>query len=124
MVSDDPPFTRAVKELGLSPQEQYLYYHHLNNLYGTGKLERPDGAVSTVSQAVVSGPGSLYYSIPTIWEGRELPIDQARLRASQQGWGNFPAYATPEQADMRYQTIHPYIEQDTVDYMRTRRPLR
>jgi hypothetical protein len=115
------PYEQAVAAMGLSPQEQYLYTHHLNNLYGPGKVEHPDGGVSTVSQAVVSGPGSLYYNIPTVWDGKQLPIDEARQKASQVGWDKFPAYATPEQADLRYEAMHDFINQDTEAWMATHR---
>lgn len=115
------PYVQAVKTLGMSPQEQYLYYHHLNNLYGDGKVVNPDNRISTVEQAVVSGPGSLYYNIPTVWNGQKLDIGAARELASQVGWDKFPAYATPEQADLRYAQMHDFIEQDTEQYQRTRR---
>lgn len=113
------PFGDAVQQLALSPQEQYLYFHHLNNLYGPGKVVQPTGDVSTVLQAVTSGPGGLYYSIPTVWDGKALDIDSARQKAQQVGWSNFPAYATPEQADDRYALMHQFIDQDTAQWRQT-----
>lgn len=115
------PFEEAVKKLSLSPQEQYLYYHHLNNLYGEGKVINPDGAISTVEQAVVFGPGSKYYSIPTVWNGQKLHIQEAQQMASQVGYDKFPSYVTPEEADLRYQSMHDFLERDTQEYQRTRR---
>lgn len=114
------PFEKAVQDMKLSPQEQYLYFHHLNNLYGPGKVQQPDGSISTLLQAVVSGPGSLYYNIPTVWDGQILNPQDAAIRAGQAGWGNFPAYVTPELADARYETLHGYLEQDTEAYQNSR----
>ena len=110
------PFENAVQQLGLSPQEQNLYWHHLGNLHGEGKVVQPNGDISTVLQAVTSGPGGLYYSIPTVWDGKALDIEAARQRAAQQGWSNFPAYSTSEQADLRYDQMHQFMDHDTEAY--------
>lgn len=120
-MSDTPtsPFERAVRSLSLSPQEQYLYFHHLNNLYGPGKVITPGGDVSTVQQAVVSGPGGMYYSIPTIWDGQALDAVSAAQRASQVGWQQFPAYRSPEDAQARYDAMHSFIDEDTASWLAT-----
>lgn len=121
MLAAKSPFEIAVEKLALSPQEQYLYYHHLNNLYGPGKVINPDDSISTVSQAVVFGPGSKYYSIPTVWNGQQLDIHSAQQLASQVGFDKFPSYTTPDEADFRYQQMHDFLAQDTEAYQRTRR---
>lgn len=105
-------YDEATQQLSLSPQEQYLYLHHLNNLYGPGKVLNADGSVSTMLQAVVSGPGGKYYNIPTVWGGQVLDIYSASQLAGQVGWDKWPSYATPEQADARYELMHPYFERD------------
>jgi hypothetical protein len=110
------PFTDAMQQLGLSPQEQYLYFHHLYNLHGEGKVRQPDGSVSTLLQAVVPGPGGLYYNIPTVWDGQMLDVHSAAQRAAQMGWDKWPGFATPEQADMRYETMHPFLERDVENW--------
>lgn len=115
------PFEKAVKQLPLSPQEQYLYYHHLNNLYGPGKVINPDNSISTVEQAVVYGPGSKYYNIPTVWNGQKLSVPETQMLAGQVGWDNFPSYVTPEEADLRYQSMHDFLNEDTEQWQRTRR---
>ncbi len=114
------PFDQAIKDMKLSPQEQYLYNYHLGNLYSEGKVVHPSGDISTLMQAVVSGPGG-YYNVPTVKDGQMLTMREAQIYASQIGWGNFPKYATPEEADARYKEMHKYIDQDTAQYMRQNR---
>jgi hypothetical protein len=110
------PFNEATQKLALTPQEQYLYWYHLNNLYSDGKIQNPDNSVSTVEQAVVMGPGGQYYNIPTVWGGQQVDIQTAQQNAGQAGWHNWPSYPTPEAADARYERIHPYFEQDVDTY--------
>lgn len=115
MSDEGIPYLQAMRDLSLSPQEQNIYAHHLDNLYGRGKVAQPGGEISTVLQAVVYGPGG-YYNIPTVWEGKVLSVPEARERAFQQGWANFPKYASPEEADARYQQMHYYMNLDTERY--------
>jgi hypothetical protein len=101
----------------LTPQEQNLVQHHLDNLYGPGKVISPSGDdVSTVLQAVVDGPGGRYYNIPTVWDGKALTVDEATERAAKAGWDKWPSYATPQQADLRYEWMHGALERDTERY--------
>jgi hypothetical protein len=102
----------AWKALRLTPEEQNLYAHHLNNIALNHIVTNPDGSHSTLLQAVVQGLGGKFYNIPTVWEGKVLPIRQAEDRAAQLGWSHWPAYQTPEAADARYALMHKYIEQD------------
>jgi hypothetical protein len=101
------------------PQEQNLVEHHLDNLYGSGKVISPAGDVSTVLQAVTTKPpnGSRYYNIPTVWDGKALTVDEASERAAKAGWDKWPSYATPEQADLRYEWMHGLMEKDTGRYL-------
>ncbi len=103
---------------GFSPQEQNLFWHGYGGMHGGGRAVSPRGDISTVLQAVVSGPGSRYYSIPTVWDGQALTIDEARDRAAKApgGWGYWPSYATPEAADLAYDRMHQYMDRDTALY--------
>jgi hypothetical protein len=106
--------------MALSPQEQNLYWHHLTNLYG-GRAEQPNGDISTLLQAVVGGPGGQFYSIPTVWGGQALTVPEATQNAANAGWGNWPAYSDPTSADLRYESIHRLMDQDTARYLGNRR---
>jgi hypothetical protein len=97
----------------LTPQENFLYQHHLKNLYGSGKTISPGGDISTVLQAVVPGPGGRYYNIPTVWDGQALTTDESMSRAAALGWHQWPSYATPEQADLRYDWMHGILSRST-----------
>lgn len=108
---------QATAQLGLTPQEQSLYQHHLDNLWGGGRVLQPGGAVSTMLQAVVTGPDGNYYNIPTVWDGKALSVGQARQRAAEAGWSRWPSYSTPEEADNRYERMHSYMEQDTAAWL-------
>lgn len=110
-------FNQAVQQLGLTPQEQNLYQHHLSNLWGGGRVVQPGGDVSTVLQSVVQGPDGRFYNIPTVWNGQALPVDAAQRQAALAGWGNWPAYATPEAADARYMAMHGMMERDTAAWL-------
>jgi len=111
------PFSEALSSMKLTPQEQYLYWHHMNNLYGSGKYIQPDGSVSTLKQAVVEGPGGKSYNIPTIWNGKELSVEEATAEAAKVGWNRWPSYSDPNAADLRYETLHPYLERDLEQYL-------
>lgn len=106
----------AVKELGLSPQEQFLYQFHLNNLNGPGKVMQPNGQVSTLLQMAVRGPAGKFYNIPSVWGGQVLPEEQAKARAAAVGWDKWPAYSSAKAADARYQKMHEFIDRDGADY--------
>jgi hypothetical protein len=109
----------ARKELKLTPEEDNLYQRHLENLWGSGGVDNPDGSRSSLYQAVVPGSNG-YHNIPTVWGGKILPIEQALQRA--QPLDQFPAYKTPEEADDRYMKMHDYMQKDTGDYFAIRRP--
>jgi len=114
-----PPsnFAAASSDLGLTPQEQNIYQHHLNNLNGAGKVTNSDGSVSTVYQAVVQGPDEKYYNIPTVWDGKILPVPDAVQRATQNGWNQWPSYSSADEADARYEKMHDYMGEDTARYL-------
>ncbi len=105
--------------LKLTPQEKNLYERHLKNLNGPGGVDNPDGSRSTLYQAVVEGDGK-FYNIPTVWDGKILPVPQAIQRAAQVGWDKFPSYKTAAEADARYEAMHKFMERDTADYLKKR----
>jgi hypothetical protein len=126
----DDNFARAMKDLGLSPQEQALYRRHLGNLWGPGGVDNPDGSRSTLYQAVQEHNGK-FYNIPTVWDGKietekwtkpetgqvfDVPNATALANVEKAGWDNFPAYADPDAADERYGKMHDYMEKDTNSY--------
>jgi hypothetical protein len=115
-------YQAADKALKLTPEEKALYYRHLENLWGNGGVDNPDGSRSSLYQAVEQGPGGQYHNIPTVWDGAILQPDQARKKVDAVGWDKFPAYETPEQADDRYMQMHDYMNRDTGDYFAVRGP--
>jgi muramidase (phage lysozyme) len=101
--------------LKFTPQERALYQRHVTNLTGPGGVDNADGSRSTLFQATVDHDGKTY-AIPTVWDGKILPVDQAVERVRAEGWDKFPAYKNPEEAEARYQKIHGFMEQDTASY--------
>ena len=118
------PLEQAQQQLNLTPQERALYERHLENLRGAGKVEHPDGSVSTLYQMNVTGPDGRAYNIPSVYDGQILHPEQAIQRAAQQGWNFFPSYKTPEEAEARYQAMHPYFDQDVSAYLAERKGLK
>jgi hypothetical protein len=108
---------RAIEGMSLSDPEQNLYTHHLTNLYGPGKVVQPNQDISTVLQSVVTGPDGKFYSIPTVWDGKVLPPDQASKKAASVGWDKWPSYDTPEAADARYMQMHDYMNKDVWQFL-------
>jgi len=100
----------AQRDLNLTPQERYLYRHHLANLSRGGK-KQPGGAISTIKNWTV-GLGGRSYVIPSIWNNRELPLRDSIQQAHMVGLHNFPSYATDDEAEKRYDAIHGYMEKD------------
>ena len=106
-------FDKATADLALTPQEQNLYQFHLNNLWSGGGFVHPyTGDVSTLLQSVVQGPDKRYYNVPTVWDGKQHSDDEAYDHAASIGWSKFPAYASPDIADARYEKMHEYLGQD------------
>jgi len=97
--------------LKMTPQEQYLYQHHLNNLNGPGKVINPDGSMSTVLRDTFEVDGR-HYNIPSVWEGKILDGEAAAERAEKAGWDNWPSYDTQEEADKRYMEMHSLMDDD------------
>lgn len=117
---DQTYFQQANAALKLSPQEQQLYQMHLDNLYGSGGVDNPDGSRSTLYQTTVEMDGRTYV-IPTVWSGKIVPPEQAAQLAQQYGMDKFPAYSSQQEAEARYQQMHGYMERDTADYLKQRK---
>lgn len=127
----DKHFKEADEALGFTQQEGDLYKRHLFNLYGSGGVDNPDGSRSSLYQAVQEHEGK-FYNIPTVWDGKreiepwtrpsdnktfDVPNDKAISNVEKEGWDRFPSYATPDEADERYDQMHKFMEQDTSDYL-------
>lgn len=117
---DTSNLARAKAEMQLSPQEENLYYHHLNNLNGTGKVMNPDGSISTIYSTTV-GLNGRHYTLPTVWEGKILEPDAAIDKAIATGLHKFPSYPTPEAAMTRYQQMHDYMDQDVKQFLKRKK---
>lgn len=117
--NDSGPLSQLLG-MALSPQEQNLYWHHLSNLYG-GRVEQPNGDISTVLQAVVGGPGGQYYNIPTVWGGQVLTVPEATQMAAATGWSTWPSYSDPTTADLRYEDMHRLMDRDMARFLGNRR---
>ena len=123
LAPEQPPqenFQAAQQDLRLTPQEADLYQRHLSNLYGPGGVDNPDGSRSTLYQLSFEGNGKTY-NVPTVYGGAILPPNEAINRAYEQGIEKFPSYATPQEAEARYNAMHDYMERDTGKYLSMRR---
>lgn len=123
-------FSKADEALGLSEQEGNLYKRHLENLYGTGGVDNPDGSRSSLYQAVQEHNGK-FYNIPTVWNGKrevepytksdgtvmDVPNKTALDNVEREGYDKFPSYSDPDEADARYDQMHGFMEKDTQDYL-------
>jgi hypothetical protein len=118
-VPDPANLQAATRDMGLTPQEQFLYQTHLDNLYGPGKVVHPDGAISTLYQMSFDRNGRTY-NIPTVWGGAIIPPAEAIQQADKLGLDRFPSYASGDEAERRYNAMHGYMERDTATYRNTR----
>jgi hypothetical protein len=121
--------------LDLTPQEKNLYRMHLRNLTGSGGVDHPDGSRSSLYQSVQEHNGQ-FYNVPTVWNGRietepytdprtgrtfDVPNQTALDNVARLGWKQFPSYATPEEADARYDAMHKFMDQDTGLFLASRK---
>lgn len=145
VVSNPPPqfqsnLPAAQRAMNLSPAEIALYQMHLKNLLGPGGVDNPpdaqnpQGSRSTLYQAVQEHNGK-FYNIPTVWNGKrevepykrddgtvmDVPNAIALANVAKVGWDTFPSYATPDEADARYGAMHKFMDQDTSQYLSSRK---
>jgi hypothetical protein len=129
---------QAQAAMNLSPQEQAFYMRHITNLYGPGGVdnaptpEEPSGSRSTVYASVEPHNGR-FSIVPTVWDGQiqtqrwqrpsdgkqfDIPNSTALKNVEQAGWGTFPSYSNPQEAESRYLNLHQYMDRDVADYAR------
>ncbi|MGZ3639404.1 MAG: hypothetical protein ACXVCX_16365 [Ktedonobacterales bacterium] len=113
--------SRAMAAMNLTPEEQALYLRHLANLYGSGGVDNADGSRSSLYQVGFTADDGRQYNVPSVYDGQILSPDNAIARAMQSGLSQFPSYASPFQAENRYQQMHNYMDADTGAYMKGRR---
>ena len=103
----------VTKLLGLNPQEQNLYRHHLGNLVGPGGVDQPDGLRQFDRPAdVFFERDGRTFNVPTVWNGKILEPDDAIKRATASGLNNFPSYSSEDAAETRYQRMHAFMNED------------
>jgi hypothetical protein len=112
-------YQAAMEAMNLTPQEQYLYHMHLQNLNGAGGVDNPDGSRSSLLQETVERDGKVY-SIPTVWNGKIVSSEEAKKNVDQIGWDKFPSYNSDEEAQARYDQMHGFMEKDTGEYFKRR----
>jgi hypothetical protein len=103
-------FNAANTAMKLTPQEQNLYQMHLKNL-AAGGVANPAGGTSTLYQITVQF-GDKTLVIPTVWNGKIVPPEQAIELVRQYGLDKFPAYDSEQAAQARYDQMHAYMEKD------------
>lgn len=106
------PSAGIVKDLKLTPQERFLYQHHVDNITGQngGKsVKGADGKTSTIYSFNVRDGGRIYV-IPKVWDGKILSGEEARKRAGP--LNQWPSYASTAEADKRYGAMHDIMEKD------------
>lgn len=128
MFAGNGHLNEADAALHLNSEERALYQRHLTNLNGKGGVDNPDGSRSTLFQTTVEHDGK-FYVIPTVFDGKILwqkdaadPAAAAIERVKQIGWDKFPSYKTEHEAEARYQQMHVFMERDTEDYQKGKRP--
>ena len=112
VVIDRRNLEAATREMDLTGQERALYERHLTNLVGPGGVNNPDGSRSTLYQVSFEAGGRTY-NVPTVYDGKILPPEEAIARARAEGLDKFPSYKTQAEAEARYQKMHGYMEKDT-----------
>lgn len=95
----------------LTPQEKSLYNHHLDNL-GAGGVQNADGTTSSLLATTIEVGGKTYV-IPTVWDNKIVPVDDAVARARKRGFDKFPSYPNQAAAEARYKMLHDFMERDT-----------
>jgi len=92
-MADDAPDVST-----FTPQEKFLYEHHLQNL-AMPEAQNEDGTHSSLLATTMSF-GDKTYILPSIYNGKRFdkPEDIER-EARNVGLENFPSYASPEEAD-------------------------
>jgi hypothetical protein len=104
----DPSYQSAMKALKLTPQEQYMFKHHLGNLY-RGGVKQPSGETSTYLGSSFTF-GNRTYMLPMVWDNMILEEQEVLKRARAAGLDKWPSYKSVKEAEKRYQQIHKYMK--------------
>jgi hypothetical protein len=91
----------------LTQEEKNAVDYHRRNLEAGFVQQNGDGSGTSFKGAVEDINGKPTY-FPTFWNGRELPLDQARQRVLNSGI-QFPTYPTYDAALAREKMIHDQI---------------
>jgi hypothetical protein len=119
----DLPSAADADRMGLTEQERHLYEHHANNLRTGNYVIQPTGQTSTIRQIPVQHNGR-WYSVPTIWDGKELKRGDAIRRALSEGSiERWPSAGSEQELQDRYSTLHDMMEADVnqLEILRERR---
>lgn len=118
-VSKPQALPDTIHSLNLTPQEQFLYQYHLNNLHNAPVFNK-DGSVSTLRQMIVGGDGK-YYNIPSVFGGAAHNDKEALENARRIGLDKFPSYPSIGAAQDRYDAMHKYMDQEIGQFLRSRK---
>lgn len=112
-------FKEADEAMQLTDQERNLYRMHLYNLE-KGGVRGEDGSTSTLLQQTFefdSGTkNARTYNIPSVYNGKVHSPGESIAMAQKLGLDNFPNYSSTADANGRYDKMHEYMEQDTMNY--------
>jgi hypothetical protein len=103
-------YAAARRQLKLSPQEQFLYQTHLENL-AEGGVPNPAGGLSTLFVSTHQVGGKTYV-VPNVWDGAIVEPREGLMRAMAVGLEKFPAYRSEAEAQARYGAMHEYMAAD------------
>jgi len=111
-----------VAALKLTPQEQTLYQHHIDNIKNEKFVRNPDNSISTVYQTSVDIQGKTY-NFPTVWDGKILPPHEAVQRAlKEKPLDQWPSYKDPAEAEARYGQMHDVMAPDVAGLEKGKTP--
>lgn len=106
----------------MTPQEKHLYDTHRSNLLGPGGVDNPDGTRASLT-AKSFGINGKTYVLPTVYDGKHVPDQEAIDRAEKIGFDKFPTYPNEKKALDRYMQLHQYMEQDSKNFQLSREEL-
>ena len=106
----------------INPGERKLLEYHRSNL-DQGKYLDDDKGLTTVNIMGVTGPDGRIYNVPGYADGKRLSPEEARQRAAQIGWKNFPSYGTGEESNEAARRLHGTIEQDSAIFRANKTPV-
>lgn len=110
------PSEEPMKALKLTPAEEHLYEHHLNNLKNHKAVVNSDGSVSTIFNTAMDIQGRTYI-FPTVWDGQILdPRTAADKAIREKGLNYWPSYKNDNEAEARYSQMHSLMDADVEGY--------